>query len=735
MRYEIKKILLIITAIALLLPSAYVALHTAENANEAKKSAEVEFDKITHKTLKIHIDDAMRVCQIMQRINQTAFESAKTSLEQKLSSFGAAQTGSHYAWINSYQQSTPTNVQYFEIPIIAFGENPITPKKDKKDNAIANSDNISSTIAKIKNDTLVDVSILTKINETGALLRLATTLSDEENRLMIASTLDDNDEASEIVRTILARKSYYGIVRIGKNRHIAVYEPILDKYGEVIGAIEILKNFADLEYVFDNFENIRLNEDGYLWGIQIEGSNAVSLKFFRDTKENANLDNDLTNLKFLGLDISEVVDLALSSGENKIVTRASSTFTSGAEREKITAFTYFKPWNIIIGATIYKDNFSEGLKKTEAKIESLTAMIFPILAIASAIAFAFAVSFSRRIIETISRLSRSFLMMQNFNEKAAIKELSSKNTYFAPIAETEQTRKLMLKTAKNISRLVGSITAKTSKLSQASAEMFEKSEHIEKISETKVSKLNDIQSSLTSISKTAESLHEDSYDAAEGIKISISEMKEGASLLGSLEENAQTLISDSQNVELQLSIIKDKADKIANVVENIKTVSERINMLAVNASIEAERAGESAGGFKDVANEISKLSDTTTVSVMHISEMAQSMLKSVNSGVNEMKDFSLIMRGCKESVKNVRDSVSVARTTTLELTPQFDALSSGIDTHADTISGIEKNLAKLSEKSSECKIKSSELRSRTSTVNATSAAIKLKLKNFSLDEF
>ncbi len=733
MRYEIKKILLIIVAISLFLPATYVAFHSAENANEAKKSAEIEFDKITHKTLKLHVDDAMRVCQIMQRITQTAFENTTASLNKKLSSLGTAQTGSHYIWVNAYQQSDPSNAQYFEIPVITFGETPITPQKDKKDYAVANSENIATTISTIKNDTLIDISILTKINESGSLLRLATTLQDKEKKLALASTLDDNDETSEILRTILARKNYHGVLKIGENRYIAVYEPILDKYGDVVGAIELLKNFTDLEYVFDNFGNVRLNEEGYFWGIQLDGTNTASLMFLRDSKTDQS-DNNLQSFYDTGLDISEIIDLALSSGENKIITRSKLSFaSSNLEREKITAFSYFKPWNIIIGATIFKDNFATGLKKTESKIENLTALLLPILAVVSAIAFAIAVALSKQFIDTISRLTSAFLSMQNFNEKAAIKELTSSKGKFVPILETEQTRALMLKTAQNISKLVGAIAKKTTELSKESIDMFEKSEHIEKISETKFAKLNDIQSSLLSISKTAELLHEDSTEAVDGIKISISEMKKGASLLEALEENAQTLISDSQDVELQLSIIKDKADKIASVVNSIKNVSERINMLAINAAIEAERADESSEGFKDVANEISKLSDTTTVSVMRISEMASAMLNSVNSGVSEMKEFSMIMRGCRESVKDVRESVSVARTTSLELTPQFDELSSGIDAHADTIAGIEKNLTKLSEKSAESKLKASSLKNRTSTVNATASAIKLKLKNFSLD--
>ena len=47
MKYKIKRTLMAISALALFLPAAYVAVHVAENANEAKKNADFEFEKIT----------------------------------------------------------------------------------------------------------------------------------------------------------------------------------------------------------------------------------------------------------------------------------------------------------------------------------------------------------------------------------------------------------------------------------------------------------------------------------------------------------------------------------------------------------------------------------------------------------------------------------------------------------------------------------------------------------------
>ena len=86
------------------------------------------------------------------------------------------------------------------------------------------------------------------------------------------------------------------------------------------------------------------------------------------------------------------------------------------------------------------------------------------------------------------------------------------------------------------------------------------------------------------------------------------------------------------------------------------------------------------------------------------------------------------MHGCKDSIKNVRETVFVAQETTLELSPKFDELSKGISTHTDNISNIEKNLIKLSEKSTESKSVISSLSHKTTTINTiATVAIPSKL--------
>jgi len=724
MKFKIKKFITLFATIAVLVPALYMAFIIVDNVENAQKIARDEFYKITLKTAKMHIEDTLRVCQIMQKSNMVSHENASEAIKELIFKLGAAQISNNVLWAKTYKQSSPEISTNAEIPTIAFGENSITPQKDANENLSTNNAIVEKALTTIKNDTNIDVSIMAKTNDAGSMIRLATTLT-TDGKPLLGSMYDDTPETSEIIRTLLARKLYMGMLNIKTNKYLAIYEPITDQYGEVIGAIEYLKNFSDMDFIFDAFENVRIGEDGYLWGLQLTGASSVKLSFFRDSKNSAFANDDLRNLKELEDEIPDIVDTAISTGDSKVILKNIETFDNNSDL--LTAFALFKPWNLILGITINKNGLNVSAENLERQISSFGVMVIPVVVLLFIGTMFIATTISNIVVSEISRNTKVIELLKKFDCRSATKEISQPINKIL-IIEIEQMRNTTHQVIVSISKYLLDINSKVITLAERTKEMSDKSAHIEYNAEKKSTKLSDIQNSLSLINKTSTILNEDSSEAVKGIKSSIAEMKDEALLLTELEENAKMLMSDAQNVALQLSIIKDKADNIANVVNSIKSVGERINMLAINASMEAERNKETSGGFKDVANEITKLSDITAVSAMRISEMASTMCKSVGLGVGEMKKFSLIMNNCKDSIKNVREIVSVAQETTLELSPKFDELSKGIMAHTENITNIENTLVHLSEKSIESRNAIATLSHKTSTINAiASTVIPIKL--------
>jgi len=134
---------------------------------------------------------------------------------------------------------------------------------------------------------------------------------------------------------------------------------------------------------------------------------------------------------------------------------------------------------------------------------------------------------------------------------------------------------------------------------------------------------------------------------------------------------ALTLTEDISNQagsgEESLSMMKttmgkigDRSKQMSSIISIINDISDKINLLSLNASIEAARAGDAGRGFAVVADEISKLADTTASSVKEISSLIASSETEIEYGIGTVNDvvekISRITHGVSE-INSMMESI------------------------------------------------------------------------------
>ncbi len=142
-------------------------------------------------------------------------------------------------------------------------------------------------------------------------------------------------------------------------------------------------------------------------------------------------------------------------------------------------------------------------------------------------------------------------------------------------------------------------------------------------------------------------------------------------------------LEDIIQVAHKIKEIEASAGRIGELVGAINDTAERINVLGINASIEASHAGETGKGFAVVANEIRKLSDLARQNSRHITERLQEVMSQVNEGVElsvaTESNLTTLFGGINHSAQDIR-----------QVSERLD----GFVVHTDSMIGAHNDLVK-----------------------------------------
>lgn len=203
--------------------------------------------------------------------------------------------------------------------------------------------------------------------------------------------------------------------------------------------------------------------------------------------------------------------------------------------------------------------------------------------------------------------------------------------------ETGNLLKALSEMQHNLREVISAITQSSHELTQMSSSLTESSELIVQGTSEQHDAASSMASSVEEMSVSINVVSDNALDADVGVSESARLSQKGKEVLERMNSSMQSISSSVNESALIIQTLGQESDRISEIVKVIKEIADQTNLLALNAAIEAARAGEQGRGFAVVADEVRKLADRTTKSTQEIASMIQSIQKNTQSAVISMQ--------------------------------------------------------------------------------------------------
>lgn len=222
------------------------------------------------------------------------------------------------------------------------------------------------------------------------------------------------------------------------------------------------------------------------------------------------------------------------------------------------------------------------------------------------------------------------------------------------------------------------VTASSGELLSISEQMSEDSEDLASRSNAVAAAAEEMSSSMNSVAAASEQASTNLgtvSDAAGQMKQTLSQVAQNCEKARGISDNAGTKVKDASG---RVERLGASARDINKVTEVITDIAEQTNLLALNATIEAARAGEAGRGFAVVASEIKGLAAQTAGATLDIKEKIGGIQESTSDTVKDVNQIAMVISEVTEIVSAIASAVEEQSASATQVAENIDQASTGI---------------------------------------------------------
>ncbi len=271
----------------------------------------------------------------------------------------------------------------------------------------------------------------------------------------------------------------------------------------------------------------------------------------------------------------------------------------------------------------------------------------------------------------------------------------------------------------NVQIIIKEVKDATNEVASGNNELAATMEELSTTFDSQAKQISDMVLSMDTVrdisNETSQAL-DTNMDILEGAAV---KTQSGADQLNGVQQDMMTIKNETVSLEAVISELADSSNQIGEILSVINDIANQTNLLALNAAIEAARAGEAGRGFAVVADEVRKLAERTQHATGEIESIIGSLqqksnlasvemtksVESVQAGVDNIGETNEGFKSAVESVmdlhremKTVAESVSNQYSTILTVVDNTQVIAAGIEESNQAVSEVNRTVAHLQER-------------------------------------